>query len=83
MKKYTNIQKQNVEIILNWGLDDIDDNKKIIKTCKGNYKYKLYLYGITHMTIPYFNNYKVLFDSVSVGNLLRIYAKFDVKKIIG
>jgi hypothetical protein len=79
------LKSKNVEIILNCGLDDIDDKKKIIKTSKNNYKYsKLYLAICKkgYMTIPYFNNYKELFDSVSVGNLLRIYAKFDVNKNI-
>ena len=77
------LKSKNVEIILNCDLNDIDDKKKIIKTSKNNYKYsKLYLAICKkgYMTIPYFNNYKDLFDSVSVGNLLRIYAKFDVNK---
>ena len=37
------LKSKNVEIILNCGLDNIDDKKKIIKTSKNNYKYsKLY-----------------------------------------
>lgn len=57
--------------------------KKIIKTNKKKYKYdKLYLAICKkgYMTIPYFNKYKNLLDTVHVGNLLRIYAKFDVNK---
>lgn len=77
------LKEKNVKIILNCDLLDIDDKNKTIKTNKENYKYsELYLAICKkgYMTIPYFTKYKELLDSVSVGNLLRIYAKYDVKK---
>jgi len=70
-------------IILKCDLLDIDDNNKLIKTNKNNYNYtELYLAICKkgYMNIPYFNKYKELLDTVSVGNLLRIYAKYDVNK---
>lgn len=77
------LKEKNVKIVLNCDLLDIDDTNKTIKTNKEDYKYtELYLAICKkgYMTIPYFNNHKELLDSVSVGNLLRIYAKYDVTK---
>lgn len=77
------LKEKNVKIILNCHLVDIDDKDKTIKTNKETYKYsELYLAICKkgYMTIPYFTKHKELFDSVSVGNLLRIYAKYDVNK---
>lgn len=77
------LNEKNVKILLNTDLVDINEKKKIIKTNKKKYKYdKLYLAICKkgYMTIPYFNKYKNLLDTVHVGNLLRIYAKFDVNK---
>ena len=82
-KIYEYLKEKNVKIILNCYLLDIDETNKLIKTNKENYKYNEIYLAICkngYMTIPYFNKYKQLFDTVSVGNLLRIYAKYDVNK---
>jgi len=82
-KIYEYLKEKNVKIILKCDLLDIDENNKLIRTNKNNYKYtELYLAICKkgYMTIPYFNKYKELLDTVSVGNLLRIYAKYDVNK---
>ena len=82
-KIYEYLKQKNVKIILKCDLLDIDDTNKLIKTNKNNYKYtELYLAICKkgYMTIPYFNKYNELLDTVSVGNLLRIYAKYDVNK---
>jgi len=82
-KIYEYLKQKNVKILLKCDLLDIDDNNKLIKTNKNNYNYtELYLAICKkgYMNIPYFNKYKELLDTVSVGNLLRIYAKYDVNK---
>ena len=81
LEEYLN--EKNVKILLNTDLVDINEKKKIITTNKKNYKYDTLYLAICkkgYMTIPYFNKYKYLLDTVHVGNLLRIYAKFDVNK---
>lgn len=82
-KIYEYLKQKNVKIIFKCDLLDIDETNKLIKTNKNNYNYtELYLAICKkgYMTIPYFNKYKELLDTVSVGNLLRIYAKYDVNK---
>ena len=79
---YDYLKSKNVTIQFNTSLQDIQDNY-ILTNHNNKIKYsKLYLAVCkkAYMSIPYFIPHKELFDTVSVGNLLRIYAKYDVSK---
>jgi len=78
---YDYIISKNITIEFNKELKDIKSDHII--TDNGKIKYsKLYLAVCkkAYVNIPYFNQYRELFDTVSVGNLLRIYAKYDLNK---
>ena len=72
-------------------LEDIKDNKKTIKVNGNTYNYsKLYLTlkRSDYMKIDYFKKYDYLFNTVSDGHLLRIFAQYkdvwfkDMPKIL-
>ena len=79
---YDYLKTKNINVELNTSLQDIKDD--YIITDNGTHiKYsKLYLAVCkkAYMTVPYFKPYNKIFDTVSVGNLLRIYAKYDLNK---
>jgi len=78
-KLYEYLIKNKVSINLNSDLKDIDNKKKIVYINNKNYKYdKLYLTikKNDYLQINFFKQYHDIFNSVSDGNLLRIYAKY-------
>ena len=78
-KLYEYLIKNKVSINLNSDLKDIDNKKKIVYINNKNYKYdKLYLTikRNDYLQINFFKQYHDIFNSVSDGNLLRIYAKY-------
>ena len=79
---YDYLKTKNINVEFNTSLQDIKDD--YIITDNGTHiKYsKLYLAVCkkAYMTVPYFKPYNKIFDTVSVGNLLRIYAKYDLNK---
>tara|TARA_B100000795_G_C22799491_1_gene441051 strand:+ start:1160 stop:2395 length:1236 start_codon:yes stop_codon:yes gene_type:complete len=88
---YKNLLDNNVNIIFNSTLNNIDDKQKniVINNKKINY-HKLYLTikRQDYLNIPYFTKYEKLFNNVSDGHLLRIYAQYkdvwfkDLPKIL-
>ena len=78
-KLYEYLIKNKVSINLNNDLKDIDNKKKIVYIKNKNYKYdKVYLTikRNDYLQINFFKQYHDIFNSVSDGNLLRIYAKY-------
>jgi len=78
---YDYIIAKNIIVDFNIQLKDI--GKDHIITDRETIKYsKLYLAVCkkAYVSIPFFEPYKDIFDTVSVGNLLRIYAKYDLNK---
>tara|TARA_B000000475_G_scaffold89048_1_gene72142 strand:- start:2657 stop:3877 length:1221 start_codon:yes stop_codon:yes gene_type:complete len=78
-KLYEYLIKNKVSINLNNDLKDIDNKKKIVYINNKNYKYdKVYLTikRNDYLQINFFKQYHDIFNSVSDGNLLRIYAKY-------
>ena len=78
-KLYEYLIKNKVSINLNSDLKDIDNKKKIVYINNKNYKYdKVYLTikRNDYLQINFFKQYHDIFNSVSDGNLLRIYAKY-------
>ena len=78
-KLYEYLIKNKVSINLNSNLEDIDNKKNIVYINNKNYKYdKLYLTikRNDYLQINFFKQYHDIFNSVSDGNLLRIYAKY-------
>jgi len=88
---YKNLLDNNVNIIFNSTLNNIDDKQKniVINNKKINY-HKLYLTikRQDYLNIPYFTKYEKIFNNVSDGHLLRIYAQYkdvwfkDLPKIL-
>ena len=79
---YDYLKTKNITVEFNTSLHDIKDDH-IITDKRIHIKYsKLYLAVCkkAYMSVPYFKPYYNLFDSVSVGNLLRIYAKYDLNE---
>ena len=77
---YDYLKTKNINVEFNTALQDIKDD--YILTDKNQHiKYKTLYLAVckkAYVTVPYFKPYYHLFDSVSVGNLLRIYAKYDL-----
>lgn len=77
---YDYLKNKNINIEFNTALHDIKVDH-IITDKNQHIKYKTLYLAVckkAYMTVPYFKPYNHLFDSVSVGNLLRIYAKYDL-----
>lgn len=77
---YDYLKTKNINIEFNTSLYDIKSDH-IITDKNQHIKYKTLYLAVckkAYMTVPYFKPYNHLFDSVSVGNLLRIYAKYDL-----
>jgi hypothetical protein len=77
---YEYLKTKNINVEFNTALQDIKDD--YILTDKNQHiKYKTLYLAVckkAYVTVPYFKPYYHLFDTVSVGNLLRIYAKYDL-----
>jgi hypothetical protein len=76
---YDYLKTKNIKVEFNTSLHDIKYDHII--TNKTTIKYSTLYLAVckkAYMTVPYFKPYYNLFDSVSVGNLLRIYAKYDL-----
>jgi hypothetical protein len=77
---YDYLKTKNINIEFNTALQDIKDDY-IITDKNQHIKYKTLYLAVckkAYVTVPYFKPYYHLFDTVSVGNLLRIYAKYDL-----
>jgi len=77
---YDYLKTKNINVEFNTALQDIKDDY-IITDKNQHIKYKTLYLAVckkAYVTVPYFKPYYHLFDSVSVGNLLRIYAKYDL-----
>tara|TARA_B100000795_G_scaffold2296_1_gene1603 strand:- start:13347 stop:14573 length:1227 start_codon:yes stop_codon:yes gene_type:complete len=76
---YNYLLSCGTEIKFNSTLTDIDDKKKNYNIGSSKYNYNKMYVTITrrdYINIPYFKNYDYLFNNVSDGKLLRIYAQF-------
>ena len=77
---YEYLKTKNINVEFNTALQDIKDDY-IITDKNQHIKYKTLYLAVckkAYVTVPYFKPYYHLFDTVSVGNLLRIYAKYDL-----
>ena len=88
---YEYLKSSNVKIILKANMTEINDDDKTYIVHNKKYKYEKIYFTIKrkdYTNLNYFKKYKNLFNSVSDGRLLRIYAQFkdvwfkDMPKIL-